>query len=320
MAVIGTQVTDAVKHLSSGEIIGIPTETVYGLAANALDERAVLEIFKAKKRPSFDPLIVHCDSLARVKQYVTDFPDPALQLAKKFWPGPLTLVLPKKEIIPDLVTSGMHTVAVRIPNHPLTLELLKQLDFPLAAPSANPFGYISPTNANHVNDQLGEKIPFILDGGQSEVGVESTIVKVDAEGVTVLRLGGISLEKIEDAVGLVALQLSQGSNPQAAGMLDNHYAPAKRLYFGKVDKCLEEFPQLNVAILSFEKVYPQINSDNQIQLSKSGDLDEAARNLFGALRHLDKMNVEVILAEKFPDQSIGKAINDRLRRASYRNL
>jgi L-threonylcarbamoyladenylate synthase len=320
MAKIGTQVSDAVYHLKCGQIIGIPTETVYGLAANAFDEKAVLEIFKVKKRPSFDPLIVHSDSLEKVSQYVSDFPDTAHQLAKEFWPGPLTLVLPKKNIIPDLVTSGMDTVAVRIPNHPLALELLSQLDFPLAAPSANPFGYISPTSPIHVNDQLGDKITFILDGGPSEIGLESTIVKVNESGATVLRLGGISLERIEETVGPVSTQLSQGSNPQAAGMLDNHYAPAKRLYLGEVDKNIEVFSNLKVATLSFKKEYPKISSSNQIQLSKSGDLDEAARNLFGAMRHLDNMDVDVILAEKFPDQSIGKAINDRLRRASHIKL
>ena len=172
MAAIGSDITVAKQYLIKGELVAIPTETVYGLAGNALDEKAVLSIFSVKNRPSFDPLIIHTDSLEKIHRFVSEFSDDALKLAKAFWPGPLTLLLPKKDIVPDLVTSGLDHVAVRIPDHKLTLELLSELDFPLAAPSANPFGYISPTNPNHVNAQLGEAIPYILDGGECGVGIE----------------------------------------------------------------------------------------------------------------------------------------------------
>ncbi len=173
---IGTDLHLAIKLLTEGKLVGIPTETVYGLAANALNADAVLNIFEAKKRPVFDPLILHVPSVDVARLHVTRFPEKALQLANAFWPGPLTMVLPRKHHIPDIVCSGLETVAVRMPNHPLTLELLSQLSFPLAAPSANPFGYISPTTAKHVDEQLGNQISYTLDGGPCQVGIESTII------------------------------------------------------------------------------------------------------------------------------------------------
>ncbi|MES2733756.1 MAG: L-threonylcarbamoyladenylate synthase, partial [Bacteroidota bacterium] len=185
---IGTNISHAIDLLQQGEVVAIPTETVYGLAGNALNTKAVARIFSVKNRPTFDPLIIHTNSLEKVLQFVDEMPAQAKTLAQACWPGPLTLLLPRKDSIPDLVTSGLDTVAVRIPNHSLTLSLLEALEFPLAAPSANPFGYISPTTAEHVYNQLGKKIPYILDGGPCLVGIESTIVGFEDGEPTIYRL------------------------------------------------------------------------------------------------------------------------------------
>ena len=191
MAEIGKDIEKSAALLASGELVAIPTETVYGLAGNALDEKAVVQIFKSKNRPRFDPLIVHVAGIDQVYNYVESIPEELKALAEAFWPGPLTLLLTKKSIIPDLVTSGLGKVGVRVPNHALTLSLLERLDFPLAAPSANPFGYISPTSASHVQDHLGDKLAYILDGGHCEVGLESTIVGMEEGQVIIYRLGVI---------------------------------------------------------------------------------------------------------------------------------
>jgi L-threonylcarbamoyladenylate synthase len=214
MAEIGTDLSKARKLLLNGELVSIPTETVYGLAANALNADAVARIFTVKDRPSFDPLIVHVPDLEMVDLYVEAIPVKARKLARLFWPGPLTLVLPKKPIIPDLVTSGMDTVGIRCPDHALTRDLLRSLSFPLAAPSANPFGYVSPTKPEHVEEQLGEKIHYILDGGECTIGIESTIIGFDNEMPVVYRLGGLSLEKIQSVVGKVTMALNSSSNPR----------------------------------------------------------------------------------------------------------
>jgi L-threonylcarbamoyladenylate synthase len=234
-------------------------------------------------------------------------------LARHLWPGPLTLLLKKKSIIPDLVTSGLQTVAIRCPNHPLTHELLLSLDFPLAAPSANPFGYVSPTTAGHVNDQLGTKIKYILDGGPSTVGLESTIVGFGEERPVVHRLGGLSIENLEEIVGPVSVALHSTSNPTAPGQLMTHYAPGKKVFTVDLDKALGLINLDRVAILSFQKDH---KAPYQFVLSPAGNIHEAARNFFGALRELDKTPVDLILAEFVPDEGIGRAINDRLRRAS----
>lgn len=229
MAQIGQEIGRAKAFLEAGNVVGIPTETVYGLAGNALNSDAVLKIFRVKNRPQFDPLIVHTDSLAKVETFVTAIPEPARQLADACWPGPLTLLLPKRDAIPDLVTAGLPTVAVRVPNHPLTLALLRSLAFPLAAPSANPFGYISPTTAAHVADQLGDRVPYILDGGPADVGLESTIIGFENGQTIVFRLGGLALELIERLIGPVSVRTHSTSNPKAPGMLSSHYAPRKPL-------------------------------------------------------------------------------------------
>ncbi len=306
----------AAEILKSGGLVAIPTETVYGLAANALDKEAVVKIFIAKDRPFFDPLILHTNSIEKVRTFVEEIPETALLLASKFWPGPLTLLLPKKQIIPDIVTSGLTNVAIRIPNHELTLELLSELDFPLAAPSANPFGYVSPTSAAHVEAQLADKVDMILDGGECNVGIESTIVGFDGDDVIVHRLGGLEIESIEETIGAkVIMSINHSSDPKAPGQLKSHYAPLKKLIVSdNVANVLKE--NKNIGVISFTKNYNLENTAHSQILSPKGDLAEAAHNLFGAIRNLDKENVDFIVAEIFPNSLLGMAINDRLARAA----
>jgi L-threonylcarbamoyladenylate synthase len=315
MAEIGKDIKKAKQLLESEELVAIPTETVYGLAGNALNPKSVLKIFKVKERPEFDPLIIHVPSLFAAEKYVDHLPDIAVKLAQKFWPGPLTILLKKKHIIPDLVTSGLDTVGLRCPDHTLTRELLEALDFPLAAPSANPFGYVSPTTPQHVQDQLGERIQYILDGGPARVGIESTIIGFENKTPVVYRMGGLSIETLERELGEIKVQLHSSSNPKAPGQLKSHYAPSKRLIVGNIEELLQKYPAHCSSILSFQKDY---HSPHQIILSRSGSLDEAAQNLFASLRSLDKIPADIILAELLPEEGLGRAINDRLRRASVK--
>ena len=304
MAEIGNNIEIAKQLLEQGELVAIPTETVYGLAGNALNEVAVLEIFKVKDRPQFDPLIVHVASLEKAKELVDDFPEKAERLAARFWPGPLTLLLKKKPHIPDLVTSGLDTVGVRCPNHELTRALLQQLPFPLAAPSANPFGYISPTRAEHVNEQLGDKIKYILDGGECVVGIESTIVGFEDDYPVVYRLGGLGIEQIESVVGKVRVQLNTSSNPQAPGQLKSHYAPKKKMMLGDLAELIRDYGTERVGVLTFQKQISQVDFSNQLALSAEGNLAEAAQRLFASLRALDKKDVDIILAEEVPNMGL----------------
>jgi L-threonylcarbamoyladenylate synthase len=311
MASIGKDILKAAEILRAGGLVAIPTETVYGLAANALDPTAVARVFKAKNRPVFDPLIIHTYSIEKVRDYVTEIPGPLGILAKNVWPGPLTLLLPKRKVIPDLVTSGLFKAAVRIPNHPLTLELLKKLNFPLAAPSANPFGYVSPTKPEHVEKQLGKEVNYILDGGDCEIGIESTIVGMEEGKVCVYRLGGTTLETIEQLVGKVELKLNSSGDPTAPGQLKSHYSPMKKVVIGKIEELLPKYK--NASVLSFgnKKYYKA-----EFNLSSKGDLVEAAANLFTGLRVLDESDTDVILCEYLPETGLGIAINDRLKRAA----
>ncbi|WOK04798.1 L-threonylcarbamoyladenylate synthase [Imperialibacter roseus] len=315
MAEIGIDIDQAKSFLDRGQLIGLPTETVYGLAGNAFNESAVLKIFQVKNRPSFDPLIAHTNSLEKVKTFVKDIPDVALDLAEAFWPGPLTLLLPKKKRIPLLLTSGLKTVAVRIPDHPITTELLEKLDYPLAAPSANPFGYVSPTTAHHVQDQLGEAIPYILDGGPCRVGIESTIIGFENNKPVVYRLGGKRIDEIEKLIGTVRIRTNMSSDPTAPGMLKSHYAPVKRVVIGDLEELIPKLNPLKVAVISFQKDYPEVPENHKFILSKTGNIDEAAANLFSAMRKMDKTAANCIVAEYVPEIGLGKAINDRLKRA-----
>lgn len=316
MAEIGNDILKAKSFLEKGDLVAIPTETVYGLAANALDTVAVAKIFEAKQRPTFDPLIVHTHSLQQVYQFVESIHPALLKLAETFWPGPLTLLLPKKNNVPGLVTSGLDRVGVRIPNHPLTLELLKQLEFPLAAPSANPFGYISPTTAQHVQNQLGQKLPYILDGGTSRVGLESTIVGEEDGTIIIYRLGGLSIDDIENVVGNVLIQLNQSSNPKAPGQLKSHYAPKKPVFIGDLTELQKKYADKKIGAIVFGET---IDLDSMVvikNLSRNKNYNEAACNLFSFLRELDEADVDVIISMLVPEEGLGLAINDRLRRAS----
>lgn len=318
MAQIGKDIASAKAFLEKGQLVGIPTETVYGLAGNALDPESAALIFETKNRPGFDPLILHTSSIERVGEFVREFPEQLRVLAENFWPGPLTLLLPRKAIVPDLVTSGLDRVAVRVPQHPLTLALLEELSFPLAAPSANPFGYISPTRPSHVEAQLGDRIPYILDGGACTVGLESTIVGMEAGEITIYRLGGLEIAELEKLVGPVTIKDHSSSNPAAPGQLDSHYAPRKPFLLGDLQELIREKKAQgeNFAVLSFSQAFSDLESGRQIALSPSENLHEAAKNLFAAMRELDESPATVILAELMPETGLGRAINDRLRRAA----
>jgi L-threonylcarbamoyladenylate synthase len=309
---ISTSVDQAVSQLIQGNLVGIPTETVYGLAGNAFDQHAVTSIFTVKNRPHFDPLIVHCASLQAVEKLVLEFPAPLRKLGEKLWSGPLTLLLPHQSVIPDLVTAGSPRCAFRVPNHPLTLELLNALPFPLAAPSANPFGYVSPTSAEHVEQQLGNAISMVLDGGPCSVGLESTIVGWEEE-LVVYRLGGYALEELEELAGVKINQIhTSSSNPSAPGMLESHYAPKKKVVL--VDDWSSSRCDCNQGFLFFG---PQpFEAYHFRNLSETGNLEEAAAQLFKYLRELDALNIEVIYTQRVPQIGLGRAINDRLQRAS----
>lgn len=315
MAEIGVDVGKAAQILTDGGIVGIPTETVYGLAANALNPVAVLKVFKAKARPHFDPLIVHCRDQNEAFSHALFIPDLAKKLAAHFWPGPLTLLLPKQSHIPDEVTSGLESVGLRVPAHLLTQELLATAKIPLAAPSANPFQYVSPTTAQHVQDQLGRKVDYILDGGACGVGLESTIVGFDRLGPVIYRLGGLSQCDIEAVIGPVRVSLNQSSNPVAPGQLKNHYAPNLPVIIYPTP-IPEPWLKNGFAYLGFDSVPQNLNPKEVILLSERGLLDEAARNLFSAMRKLGGLRLSGIVAAQFPDTGLGAAINDRLQRAA----
>ncbi len=317
---IGTDINAAIDLLMAEEIVAIPTETVYGLAANAMSEKAVLKIYAAKKRPQFNPLIIHVPDIASMQLYADTIPENCLLLARAFSPGPISFLLKKKACIPDLVTAGSDKVAIRIPSHPMTEAVLKKIDFPLAAPSANPFGYVSPVTAQHVLQGLNGKIPYILDGGNTSVGVESTIVSFTETGEVILeRLGGISVELIEQALGQkINLQL-QHAKPNTPGQLKSHYATTVPLYLGDINSLVKKYQGKRIAILSFENNYQHLPANFYFHLTDTGSLEEAAAKLFTTLRQLDEINIDLIIAEKVPDKEIGRAINDRLERAQFIN-
>jgi L-threonylcarbamoyladenylate synthase len=306
----------AAQIIRNGGLVAFPTETVYGLGANALDAMAVAKIFEAKERPSFDPLIVHVSDREMLRRVVREVPALAEQLIARFWPGPLTLVLPKSELVPEIVTAGLPTVAVRMPAHPVAQALIRQAGVPVAAPSANPFGYLSPTRAEHVERMLGERVDLILDGGRTEFGVESTIVLL-AEKPVVLRYGAVALEALEQVVGEVALQVEEREKPLVPGQLPQHYAPQTPIRIAAP----EDIPppqRKRAGYLAFREV-PKGFKVVKV-LSPTGNLLEAAAHLFEALHQLDRLGLEAIYAEPIPEVGLGRAIMDRLRRASTKPL
>jgi L-threonylcarbamoyladenylate synthase len=273
-------------------------------------------VFSLKNRASFDPLIVHVKSIEQALSLSKNLPDAAIDLMSEFWPGPLTIVVTKNELIPDIVTSGLDTVGLRMPDHPLTIQLLEQLDFPLAAPSANPFGYVSPTRAQHVLEHFDGRIPYILDGGPCKVGVESTIIGFESDEPVVYRKGGIGIDDLERVIGTVTVKNDSASNPIAPGMLKSHYATRIPLIIGNVDNSSAIFNNKKVAVISFSGTEPLPSNFTVYILSETGSDEEAARNLFKTMRDIDKEGFDLIIAEKFPDNGLGCAINDRLMRAA----
>lgn len=312
--IIGQDIAVAASLLRKDALVAIPTETVYGLAGNALHEAAVVAIYEAKNRPRFNPLILHVADIADIETYA--FVDAvSRQLAQAFMPGPFTLLLRKKEIVPELVTAGSDKVAIRIPAHEVSRELLRRVGFPLAAPSANPFGYVSPTTATHVLQGLNGKIPYILDGGPCQVGVESSIAEVSGDKVILHRAGGISAEMITAVTGLPVVTGVHTATPSTPGQLKSHYATRIPLYKGDVPALMKQFPDKRMAVISFTRSYPVATGSHLFILSPAGNISEAAQKLFATMRRIDEMDVDLILAEDFPDTGIGQAINDRLNRA-----
>jgi len=306
----------AVEVLENGGIVAIPTETVYGLAANALSVTAITRVFEVKNRPFFDPLICHFSSIEAIKSLVNLTKDQE-KLLRALSPGPITLLVPRPEAIPELVTSGSAFMAVRIPAHPLTLELLRRLPFPLAAPSANPFGYLSPTRAAHVRAQLGDSVDFILDGGPASIGVESTVVDLTPSEGFILRPGATTIEQLQAVLPHLAWSYtsSKPSSPQSPGQLDSHYAPHKKII---LVHNADDDPGVSLAS-SFFLGFNQLSSRSyggQELLSPSGSLGEAAAAFFHTLHEADTNPFETLVAVILPEEGLGRAINDRLRRAA----
>lgn len=313
MAIIN-DIDRAIELLKHGGLVALPTETVYGLGADALNVDAVASVFKAKQRPSFDPLIVHVPSIERAHD-IAELSDSAIALFEKFSPGPLTLVVPKKSIVPDLVTAGHNTVAIRIPDHPIALEVLHKSGLCIAAPSANPFGYTSPTKASHVQDQLGDKIDAILDGGSCGVGLESTIVDMCGKP-KVLRLGGLALENLESVLGTLSVQTSS-SNPNAPGMLSSHYNPGTKIrLFNSREDLIDYHNSVNNSNVGVLIMGKGLSGPNVYNLSQTENDVEAATRLFIGLRQLGSRGCSEILAHYISEKGLGRAINDRLKRAA----
>ncbi|MCL2260629.1 MAG: L-threonylcarbamoyladenylate synthase [Fibromonadales bacterium] len=298
----------AAEVLKGGGIVAIPTETVYGLAANALDEIAVSKVFAAKERPFFDPLIVHISELDELENLAVEIPKNARGLAEKFWPGPLTLVLPKRKNVPDLTTGGLQTVAVRMPKKQIARDIIKLAGFPLAAPSANMFQHLSPTSAEHVLEQLGGRIDGIVDGGVCEVGIESTVIGFEGETPVIYRPGAVTGEMIKD---MGYREWGMGGGNPSPGLLDKHYSPGTPLFLGLPS----EVPQ-NSGLLAFGELPANSAAFAKVlNLSERGDATEAAANLYRLLHELDSFGLNRIFAVILPKEGLGNAINDRLSRA-----
>jgi L-threonylcarbamoyladenylate synthase len=317
MAIIGKDSNEAARWLNKGEVVAIPTETVYGLAALIFKPEAISKVYSVKGRPVTNPLIVHVHSVEMVKALTTEFPPVAEILAKAFWPGPLTMILPKQPTVADTITAGQPAIAIRIPNHPLTLQLLSELKMPVAAPSANPFNYISPVTAQQVNQMLGEKIPYILDGGRCHKGIESTIVAYEDNQVKILRPGAISAEEIEKVLQQKVVQKNETAIAHP-GMFKQHYSPVTPMVLTEVitPSLLQQYKG-RVALLLLDKFSPLLSTEKQYLLSPSGNLDEAAWNLYDFLHQLDTGEYDLIIAQKMPEMGLGIAINDRLAKAAH---
>lgn len=318
---VGKDIDHAASVLRAGGLVAMPTETVYGLAADATNPHAVASVFAAKNRPSFDPLIVHLASQSQVQDYALEFPEDAVRLAEKFWPGPLTLVLPRRVCISDLVTSGLPGVGLRVPAHPMALELLRVCGLPLAAPSANPFGGISPTTAEHVASGLGHVVDYILDGGPCAVGVESTVVSFMESRPLVLRPGGLSIEQISSIIGPVSRAVADPTRDDAAqpspGMLSRHYAPTIPMRLIEPEGAAVPVAGSRCGLLTWGHHDQGASGfERVINLSATSDLSACAAGFFAALRTFDSSGLDCIFARRFPESGLGVALNDRLRRGA----
>ncbi len=313
MGIVGVDIDHAASIIANGGVVAFPTETVYGLGANALNPNAVAKVFALKERPSFDPLIVHIASAESIT-LLSSCSDPRVfQLAERFWPGPLTIVVPKSTVVPGIVTSDLDTVGIRMPNHPIALELIKKSGCVIAAPSANKFGRVSPTRAEHVLKQLPE-VDYILDGGKTTVGIESTVITLDEEGFIILRHGAITHSHLAQV-----LKPSGAHKPlkglASPGLLKSHYSPNKPLYIaGETSKPIDPS---RAGYIAFGKK-PEGNYKRVEYLSETGDMVEAAAHLFEKIHAFEDSDVEYIVADPVPEVGVGIAIMDRLRKAAYR--
>ena len=307
-----TAIERAADLLKEGGVVAFPTETVYGLGADAFNPYAVAKIFEIKRRPRFDPLIVHVahkDSVYDLAQHV---PTQAIKLMETFWPGPLTIIFARQDRVPGIVTAGLPTVGIRMPSHPVARELIKALGRPIAAPSANPFGYISPTRARHVAKMFAQRVPIILDGGNSRFGIESTIVSIKDGIIRIHRHGAIPVEEIL-ATGVEVVEKSQGDICEAPGELPYHYAPRRPL---KIIDRPEEIEKEASSFLGYTERDETPPSKHVRYLSRQGDMREAAANFFSYLIDLDREDVDIIYAERIPERGLGKAMMDRLKKAA----
>ncbi len=310
----------AARELKEGRLVAIPTETVYGLAGNAFSDSAVRLIYTTKNRPPINPLIVHVKEKEAMHTVAQNIPNAALKLADLFWPGPLTLVLEKQTHISDLVTAGKNTVGIRVPDHEVTLQLLASLDFPLVAPSANRSNHISPTSPEHVRLSLGEKAPFILNGGNCSRGIESTIVGFKEGKVLLYRQGAITKAQIEEALNCEVYETNNEVAPESPGMFKKHYSPNTPLMLARdLQPLLQRYVGLKIGIITFRELLVTNHTVPQKALSPKGDLSEYAAHLYAALYEMDALNLDIILIEEVPNDGIGEAINDRLRRAAYKH-
>lgn len=313
---ISTDSYKAADLLKNGQVVGIPTETVYGLAASIYSEKAVRKVFEIKRRPLDNPLIVHVASIDQMENLTKDVPEKAYKLAGAFWPGPLTLLLPKSIDVPGLVTAGKPNVAIRMPGHGLTREVIANAGVPIAAPSANPFGRISPTTAEHVANYFPDSLEMVLDGGPCRSGIESTIIGFEDDTPIVYRLGSLSLEEIEAKVGKVVLRNKKEDAPDAPGMLSRHYSPkTPTVLCSDIASELKNHSEDRIGIIVLQNA---LEGENLVQkvLSPEGDLKEAAKHLYASMHELDQANLDLILIERMPEEGLGISINDRLERAA----
>jgi len=297
---ITNNIADILNALLKGEVVGLPTETVYGLAANAFNEEAIEKIYSLKKRPISNPLILHTHSIKEVEKYTHSNSNKILEIAKAYWPGPLTVLLEKKESIPNIVTAGSKYVAFRIPSHPLFLEVLQNVSYPIAAPSANPYQKISPTSANHVFEYFGENISYILDGGNCNFGIESTIIGMENEELIIYRQGAITYEQLKKKHKNIRFNEIETTKIITSGMSKKHYAPnTKVILVDSIETYIQNNKDLKIGVLEFGKL----------------DINTIAKNYYQKLNELDKAGYDVIVAKKFKNSGIGRALNDKIERA-----